>query len=277
MVLLPMFSYAEQTHFSASIHEADWIFEGNRVQCHLIQRIPGFGEARFTQYAGGHSEFSLMKWTALKQPTKGQWTAEPAAWQINQKVEVVAQVHLKKGRQLTIFKTARSNQLLDALHRGLSPTLRYQLAGSELKSVSVKISNVHFGVRYQAYLDCTEKLLPYPAEEVRRTMVFFAKEGHFLTARAKLHLEQLALYLKQGLLYDRIVITGHTSHVGRKGYNRMMGIARAQIVKKYLVELGIPAQKMRLKNGSWKQPEFDNATQEGRSKNRRTVIEIDRY
>ncbi len=69
-------------------------------------------------------------------------------------------------------------------------------------------------------------------------------------------------------------ITGHTDNIGTSEYNQALGLKRAQTIQKYLKSRGINADKLIADSKGEDQPVADQNTEEGRAKNRRTVITI---
>ncbi|MDX1747024.1 MAG: OmpA family protein, partial [Halobacteriales archaeon] len=67
----------------------------------------------------------------------------------------------------------------------------------------------------------------------------------------------------------RVEIGGHTDSRGRAAMNRKLSLDRAEAVKRWLVDAGIDASRMTTKGYGPSQPVGDNATEEGRAKNRR--------
>ena len=71
------------------------------------------------------------------------------------------------------------------------------------------------------------------------------------------------------------VIEGHTDNLGSPDVNQKIGLARALAVRQYLADQHeIPLDLMRVVSVGSDQPVADNATQEGRSTNRRVVIKV---
>ncbi len=71
-----------------------------------------------------------------------------------------------------------------------------------------------------------------------------------------------------------ITITGYTDSHGDKLYNVMLSAERANRVKAYLVQRGVPASKIKVFGKGPENPIESNATLEGRKKNRRVEIEL---
>ena len=70
-------------------------------------------------------------------------------------------------------------------------------------------------------------------------------------------------------------IEGHTDNVGDAAMNRKLSQKRAESVLKYLVEkLGVDAKRLTAVGYGEERPIADNATAEGRQKNRRVDIEF---
>jgi OOP family OmpA-OmpF porin len=71
-----------------------------------------------------------------------------------------------------------------------------------------------------------------------------------------------------------IALEGHTDSIGREGYNQRLGQARAESVKRYLVRLGIPADRMTVISYGETRPIAPNTTRAGRAENRRVMIQV---
>lgn len=71
----------------------------------------------------------------------------------------------------------------------------------------------------------------------------------------------------------QISITGHTDSVGSDQYNQKLSEARARTVAEFMVENGVDPRIIRARGMGESQPVADNATAEGRQRNRRVEIE----
>jgi OOP family OmpA-OmpF porin len=73
---------------------------------------------------------------------------------------------------------------------------------------------------------------------------------------------------------DKITVTGHTDNVGTEDYNMKLSLRRAETVRDYLIGLGVDPAKLEVKGEGMANPIADNATAEGRAKNRRVEVDI---
>ncbi len=97
----------------------------------------------------------------------------------------------------------------------------------------------------------------------------------FATGRADLQpslrpvLDQFAQGL-DGSVNVRIV--GHTDSTGSDAINDPLSSERAQTVRNYLVERGVPASRLQVAGRGSREPVADNGSDAGRAKNRRVEI-----
>lgn len=71
-----------------------------------------------------------------------------------------------------------------------------------------------------------------------------------------------------------VEIAGHTDSVGSDSYNQQLSEGRAQAVKQYFVDHGVPETQATAKGYGESQPKADNGTPEGRELNRRVELRI---
>ena len=71
----------------------------------------------------------------------------------------------------------------------------------------------------------------------------------------------------------KITLTGHTDSQGNDKRNKTLGLRRAEVVKKMLVEKGAPASRIETSSKGEKSPIATNKTEAGRTKNRRVELE----
>ena len=94
-----------------------------------------------------------------------------------------------------------------------------------------------------------------------------------LKPEGKKQLDDLVEKMK-GFKLEAAIAVGHTDGIGSVEYNQRLSLARAQSVKTYMVSQGIAADLIKVDGKGKSQPVADNATAEGRAKNRRVEIHI---
>jgi OOP family OmpA-OmpF porin len=102
---------------------------------------------------------------------------------------------------------------------------------------------------------------------------FFDFNKSVLKPEGKAKLDDLVGKVK-GINLEVIIAVGHTDSVGGDAYNQKLSVRRSESVKAYLVSSGIEKNRVYTEGKGEKQPVADNATAEGRAKNRRVEIEV---
>lgn len=96
------------------------------------------------------------------------------------------------------------------------------------------------------------------------------KEG----AGSEVVLEQLKQFLDENPQVTKLRVEGHTDNVGQPGDNEKLSGERALTIKKWLVDKGIPKERVIAVGFGEKKPIADNTKEEGRAQNRRTEFKI---
>jgi peptidoglycan-associated lipoprotein len=95
-----------------------------------------------------------------------------------------------------------------------------------------------------------------------------------ISPKAKEVLDNLVGQLKAENKNVYIEIQGYTDSVGNPQYNMKLGLERAEAVRRYLSQEGIPLHRLNTISYGETNPITDNKTREGRSKNRRVVLVV---
>ena len=120
---------------------------------------------------------------------------------------------------------------------------------------------------------------PAPAPAPAATKVTYAADAFFdfdkavLKPEGKAKLDDLAGKV-QGINLEVVIAVGHTDSTGAAAYNQALSVRRAEAVKAYLVSKGIESNRIYTEGKGLSQPVADNATREGRAKNRRVEVEV---
>ena len=74
---------------------------------------------------------------------------------------------------------------------------------------------------------------------------------------------------------SKLEMVGHTDNTGNQDANYSLSNARAEAVKSYLIQKGVPANRFQKIEGKGQdEPIADNSTAAGKAQNRRVVISI---
>ncbi len=103
--------------------------------------------------------------------------------------------------------------------------------------------------------------------------VFFDINAAKLNKKSFLELDALVTYL-QSAPTATILLEGHTDNKGDSFQNKLLSYKRSESIAAYLIKKGIAAKRICTNGLGDTQPIDDNATEEGRAKNRRTSFTI---
>lgn len=118
-------------------------------------------------------------------------------------------------------------------------------------------------------------------EEPRGTVVtlsgsvLFASGESQLLPAAQARLSQVARALTEKAKGASVIVEGHTDTQGSQEFNLDLSQRRAEAVKQFLVEHGVPGDRIEAKGLGFSQPVAPNKTAEGRANNRRVEIVLE--
>ena len=98
-------------------------------------------------------------------------------------------------------------------------------------------------------------------------IVHFGFDSTALSSKAKKLIQSLGVNAADSILLD-----GHTDNLGSDKYNMKLGERRAEVVKKYLIKLGVPESRIAAVSHGEREPLNSNKSTSGRQSNRRVVI-----
>jgi outer membrane protein OmpA-like peptidoglycan-associated protein len=187
--------------------------------------------------------------------------------------------------------TADSAICLAAVHAGAITRAGGRVTVMPAPGEPTYAGSTRNGVRAQAYEDVWDASIrfegvavPAPATPVQspvahtlRTLGQVSLYIQFRTNLAELDPPALPVLneLRDALRADpglRLAIVGHTDNTGTAANNRPLSQRRAEAVRAWLVAQGIEAARLRAEGRGPDQPVADNATEAGRSLNRRVQV-----
>ena len=112
-----------------------------------------------------------------------------------------------------------------------------------------------------------------PESPVRLNGLLFDYDRAELTPVADAEIRTLAKLLLSNPA-SRVEVLGHTDSIGSDGYNRRLSLRRARAVVDQLVAAGVPRQRLVAHGYGRQRPVASNATESGRSLNRRVEFRL---
>jgi OmpA-OmpF porin, OOP family len=103
--------------------------------------------------------------------------------------------------------------------------------------------------------------------------IFFDVDKYELKPRSIPELEKIIRFMKENAQVN-VEVSGHTDNSGQAAYNQQLSERRAQSVYNYLVEKGIPKNRLLTKGYGRDKPIASNDTESGRQQNRRIEFRI---
>jgi OOP family OmpA-OmpF porin len=104
--------------------------------------------------------------------------------------------------------------------------------------------------------------------------IYFNENKTNIDPMAAKALDRDGMLLKENP-HIKVEIGGHTDNIGSERANQMLSLKRAESVKKYLMDkFNISGDRLMVKGYGSTKPIADNATKEGRAKNRRVEFKV---
>ena len=140
--------------------------------------------------------------------------------------------------------------------------------------LDLSAETVDFRARFEGPHDFEEYVAPKEVVIALDAAVLFDTGSHTLKPEARKTLDEAAARLKK---HGEVpaTVTGHTDAVGNDASNQKLSENRAAAVRDYFVgQAGIPSSRLAVKGLGKSQPVGDNATEQGRQRNRRVEVQF---
>lgn len=165
-------------------------------------------------------------------------------------------------------KATPQKQLVLAKTKPIKPALKTIPVGDSVNATYVPIYKA--AVPPQASTPAVD-IKPDTMFNLRPRNIQFEQSSYVLLPESGTELDELANVLKRHP--DWIIsIAGHTDNVGDPHLNLALSEYRAKVVANYLIRQGIAQSRMTSAGYGDTRPVDDNATEEGRSRNRHVII-----
>ena len=270
-------SDAALRNYESRLDSAEWSMQGSVIQCQLAQDIPHYGTAVFTSEASRrpNMQFELkMRRYYPQRILSASLNAHPPHWRHNLESVNMGDVTMFPSSTPVSIEDQTAWELLTELERGLFPTFSYPALVSDRDEVNVAISAVNFQPVYDKFLQCVSNLLPYSFDDIAETQLYFEFDRHTFTRKTRDALARIGAWLAADKSLELVLLAGHTDNKGSLRYNLRLGKKRADAVKRFFEDAGIPSSQIKVQSFADFQPQSSNATPEGRARNRRVMIKM---
>lgn len=264
------------THYQSGISDSEWLLSGDIFSCSLTHPVPHYGEGHFIKEAGEPMKFILQPQNEKLGPGQVYIISQAPDWSPGIKPETL-DVLPYPGYGLTVEVGGKvAERMLTSLGRGHHPVVAGTAWENNRETVEVGLSNINFAPAYNEFRRCLSSLLPVNYDQIARTAALFPINGVDLTDRIKSRLDLVALYVSSDPSVEYIYIDGHTDIIGSRRDNRELSKIRAEKVTAYLLDQGVPVGKIVSRYHGERYPSTTNGSAQGRERNRRVTIRLER-
>lgn len=266
------------TEFGADLDHSVWrLTTDTQVECRLEHPIPRWGTGMFVARAGKqiNLDFELHGQRAQAKSQSVTLGSMPPNWRPGLAGRTLSLLRFyQQFDGLVDGQTAWS--MLDELEGGRMPTFQYRDWYRQDRPVRVSLSSVNFRVKYQAFMDCLNNLLPYNFEDIAFSVLTYEKGGEQLSAASRRRLAMIGEYIKADSSIDVVVVNAYSDSFGGRWSNQQLSERRGGQIKAFFTDLGLEGDKIQVEGHGEKQHVASNDTESGRAKNRRVVISLGR-
>lgn len=275
LLLLLAASVSWAHDYSARLDVAQWHSDASVMECKLWQDVPQYGKAVFSMKPGSKLSFYLDSKRPVTSTGRTVIKSVAPLWKSDVRERNIGTAPTSAGKRPVVLGDNLASHLIAELELGMFPRIEHDGWYSGHR-IDVDVSSVNFQKAYLAYQDCVAGLSPWTLDELARTMVNFEFDKSDLQENAGERLDAIVSFIKNDPKITSIAVDGHTDAKGSVDYNFALSEKRANAVKAYLIQAGIPEDKIKVGYHSKLKPLVDNKTDGGRAKNRRVTVVLDR-
>jgi outer membrane protein OmpA-like peptidoglycan-associated protein len=252
--------------YENKMDKAYWNVESSPLKCSMSQAVRGVMVASFYQKAGHENAFKgdLSKFNNVN--SVGVLIESPF-WSNNQinPIEVTSSKVLDREFEIS---GEDSRNIIVSLQDGY--VARFKLDNGD----SVKVLPTGFKDAVTQYNDCMVQLIPAGLDKVELSVFRYPTSVTNISKKFKRQLDNVVAYYHATSNVDRIVVDGHSDKAGKSLINRDLSKKRAQLIKDYLQQKGIPIEKLVVRFHGDMYPIASNSNSSGRYTNRRVTVRI---
>ena len=262
---------------SADLHEATWqAQEQSLLQCQITQDIPQYGTIVISQHAGGAPMVQLQVGMGPERELPALLRAHSPAWQQHHYAHEQFKITLKAAKNVVKLDSKNSMWFINQLLIGNEPSFVMPNWLANQGQITIRSRAVNFKQVYQQYLQCLQKLLPYGFETIQTTSLYFDENSDELYTDDYQKLSKVIKYLEADDDISMIIIKGYSDNLGEPRDSYLLSINRTRAVENYLIKNNMSAEKIDATAYGERYPVASNETAQGRAKNRRVTITLQR-
>jgi sodium-type flagellar protein MotY len=261
--------------YIASITDAEWKNQSSPFVCRLSHKIPSYGEAIFAKKAGLEEVFELRQ-TTIKLP-KADVSVQAVAPAWRSAVAPVALGHVKvvAGNTPLRLKKAEFTSYIHYMDQGMQIWFTSTQESHTGVPLRIGLEAHRFSAVYKNYMQCIDNLIPYNFKQISRTVIQYEHHLPILTPAVKTQLDKIVRYEKVDTSVLGLIVDGHSDKMLKPEQSETNSKTQAEIIAAYLVEKGIPKDKIITRWHSDKFPIASNGKLAGRAQNRRVTVRLE--
>lgn len=251
-----------------AVREADGL-------CLLEQPVRDFGAIRFVGAPGVPLRLEVLGHRAVF--AEGAVTVSRVAppWHPEHPQRTVIGETSQRAGSAVLIGEPLATRALMALYEGFETHLEHPAwYGGQ---ADLRIGNEHLRGRYEEFARCLQDATAQGWSAFERTRIEYQAAQTTISEAGRARLAQVAEYVLADPAVVRIYVDGHTDASGPARANLLLSRQRAEAVAAYLMECGVPEQRLVVRYHGAQYPVVSGDDEDARAENRRTTIRLERH
>jgi outer membrane protein OmpA-like peptidoglycan-associated protein len=259
----------------SDVAEAVWTVRQTDGLCLLERPVRDFGAIRFVGAPGVSLRLEVLGHRALF--AEGAVTVSQVAppWHPQHPQKTIIGETTQRAGSAVLIGEPLATRALMALYEGFEAHLEHPAwYGGE---ADIRIGNEFLRGRYGEFASCLQDATAQGWSAFERTRIEYGAAEVDIPEAGRARLAQVAQYLLADSAVVRVYVDGHTDASGPARANLLLSRQRAELVADYLVECGVPRQRLVVRYHGAQYPVASGADEQTRSENRRTTVRLERH
>lgn len=268
---------AYASSWQAGYENALWqTSDPSQLNCELTHYIPNFGEARFIHRAGETVRMEIKPFRHALRGGVVKLVALAPQWMPGSDARSLGEYHFQKTDLPIRIATQQTELILESLRQGFMPSMVQEDKDQRIEHRRASLTPINFHPAFANFQLCQAQLLPVNYDQIRDIVINFHLGGAQLTQADRDQLDLIVRYAYADPEVILVMVDAHSDSLGTRRDNRELSSKRANAVTEYLVARGMPQEIIQSQYHGQRYPIASNTTADGRSKNRRVTIKLER-